>query len=81
MYNKHNSNNKYNTDDKNEKLVIGLMQNNHVVSSIAFLCLYLANSNNLTHYNIVVIRLHFWIQNKHVVSSIEFSTVLIPGQQ
>ena len=51
-------------------MVIGLpflMQNNHVVPSIELiLCLYLANSNNVTHYNIVVIR-----QNNHVVLSIE----------
>ena len=50
-----------------------LMQNYHVVPSIELLCLYLANSHNLTQYITVVIRLHLLMQksNNHVVPSIE----------
>ena len=41
------------------------MQNNHDVSSIELLCLYLANSQNSIHYITVVIRLHLLMQNNH----------------
>ena len=48
-----------------------LMQNNHNVSSIELVCLYLASSPNSTHYITVVIRFHFLMQNNHDVSSID----------
>ena len=47
------------------------MQNNHVVSSIEFLYLYLVKSHNLNQYITVAIRLHLLMQNNHAVPSIE----------
>ena len=55
------------------------MQNNHDVSSIDLLCLYLANSHNSAHYITVVIRFHFLMQNNHDVSSIELVCLYLTG--
>ena len=57
-----------------------LMQNNHDVPSIEFVCIYLANSQNSTHYITVVIRLHFLMQNNHVILTIHRICVVIRGE-